>query len=197
MTIGRGQNLYIGGINMYGGYNENGVRDIANTPTIFTFDWKVELWTTMGSAGSFFGYPSNQMASVIDGFTFSGNRLLYIENSTSMTLSHNIFDSGLSIIDSSVTLMNNTFNYGINITGAVPLASYNIQSHVTSINNNYNSPYAVNDINGYGASTFESINDYFAGDVLPTIVGRISPNNSGVVTATVVDAIANLIIYTL
>ena len=181
--------LFLGGINMYGGYNENGVRDISNTPTVLTLDWKVELWAGVNNTGNW-GYPSSQLPSVIDGFTFSGPNALHVNDSSSLTLSHNVFDTGLVINNSSVTLMNNTFNNdGVSLEGAWMFNS--TQSHVISLNNNYNCPYAVNDINGYGASTFESTNDYFMGDALPPLIGGINPNNPGVVTATVINPITN------
>ena len=149
-----------GGVSMYGGYNEDGVRDIRNTSTTLNI---IDHVTSSGL------HAANPVE--IDGFRFTGNGSipglyfgLTIDRCPSLTLSNNVFDTQLNISNSSVTLKNNTFNVqnGVGIQGAQGFV-YTTPSHIISINNNYNSNIAIRDVSGI--STFKSTNDYFMGSV--------------------------------
>ena len=151
------------GVSLYGGYNENGLRDLINTPSTIT---------------SLVSTEDINMPTEFNGFTLKRTgvlRLMDISNGTGLTIANNIFDSpnvpyAVHVYrGASVTLINNRFNtrnglliegmrVGMTQDGMAPSGPV---CNVISINNDFNgTSYAMY---GNGRSTITSTKDYFGG----------------------------------
>ncbi len=164
------------GVNLYGGYNESGVRDIKNTPTVIVGGI---------SASGIFSRPTE-----INGFT---TNYLLLFQSSNVTLSNNTFNNftggarltvaletpAVRIEGSSAVFKNNTFNGSRNV--GIAVTNLYRTSEIISTNNNYNLNNVA--IGLLGATNLSSTNDYFAGQAV-TGNGASGPNISIINPAT-------------
>ena len=162
-------------LSIYGGYGEDGVRDIKNNVTTIT---------------GCFNITNVNKPVVIDGFTMNGKvkdtyrsyyNTIEIANSSNVTIANNTFNkintysSAINVDNSSVLLRDNNFNASraVFISGQVtvpglivldsnetiPSCTEGALSNITSIDNNYNGSLAFY---AYGLSNVSSTGDYFS-----------------------------------
>lgn len=158
------------GVSVYGGYNEDGKRDLENTPTIINCVYRC-------------GAVSVNLPTEVNGITFNGYTRLFRMYDSVVTFKNNIFNvkdysigiqaSQRTLNPNKVIIKNNIFNnsggrqlnnsIGVQLEGAVILESSD---------NNFNT--------GYGVYTFSnavilSVDDYFAGNKTGSAPFGVSP----------------------